>query len=396
MNGCSKKTDTKLSIKMDHKKKFFLFHKDQYFCAAPWNNIEIYSDGTIRTCSLGITYGNINSESLDQILVNDKIKQIRTDLFNNRPNDNCNKCHQLSTGQDHYDLRNHYNPMFKEFDIDYSNTEHFKLHAIDLHWSNVCNFKCVYCNPEQSSLIAQEQKIPIIKVNNSNIKYIIDLVEKNQYTMKELYLSGGEPLLIKQNQLLLSKIINTDLPIRVNSNISMAVDSNPVFVELQRFKNVLWTISADSQGDRFNYVRQGGDWNQFLINLDRLKTLGHELRINLVWFVGSVSCLFDTIEFFISQHNITDITINQLSGHPYLQARHAPEPVKQQAQVRLDQLLRSGLIDPGSNSWYNIARCSRELEQKSNDSQGYIDYFDNLDQMRGTQWRNIFTELVIP
>ena len=380
---------------MDPKHKFFLFHKNQYFCAAPWNNIEVWSNGDILTCSRGLPYGNINNEPLEKILVNDKIKQIKSDLFNNQPNSNCDGCHRLSTGQDHFDLRNYYNPMFKEFEIDYSDVEHFELHAIDLHWSNVCNFKCVYCNPEQSSLIAQEQKIPIIKVNNSNIEYIVSLVEKNQHTMKEIYLSGGEPLLIKQNQLLLSKITNTDLHIRVNSNISMAVDSNPVFAELQRFKNVLWTVSADSQDDRFNYIRQGGDWNQFLNNLERLKTLGHKIRVNLVWFVGSVSCLFDTIEFFVTKHNITDLTINQLDGHPYLLARHAPESVKQQALMRLDQLLNSGLIAPGSNSWYNIARCSGELTQTSDNVHGYSDYFDGLDRMRGTQWREIFKELVI-
>lgn len=379
---------------MDHKKKFFLFHKDQYFCAAPWNHIEVCSDGAIRTCSKGQPYGNINDEPLESILIRDEIKQIRSDLFANQLNTNCIDCHHLTTGQDHFDLRNHYNPMFKEFDVDYSNVEHFKLHGIDLHWSNTCNFKCVYCNAKQSSLIAQEQKIPVTRIDDSNVEYIIDLVEKNQYKMKEIYLSGGEPLLIKQNQVLLSKITNTDLPIRVNSNISMAVDSNPVFVELQRFKNVLWTISADSQGDRFNYIRQGGDWNQFLTNLKRLRTLGHKLRINLVWFVGSVSCLFDTIEFFIREYDIVDITINQLSEHPYLLARHAPEPVKQQARLRLDQLLNSGLIEYKSNSWYNIARCSKELEQVSDDSHGYSDYFDGLDRMRGTQWREIFTELV--
>ena len=380
---------------MNPKQKFFLFHKNKHFCAVPWNHIEVYSNGNIRTCSKGRSYGNINNEKIEDILTNEKIKQIRSDLVADQLNSNCTGCHQLSTGTEHFDLRNHYNPMFKEFDIDYNNTELFELNAIDLHWNNTCNFKCVYCNAEQSSLIAQEQKIPITKIDEKNIKYIIDQVEQNQYKMKEIYFSGGEPLLIKQNQILLEKLTNTDIPIRINSNISMAVDSNPVFAELKRFKNVLWTISADSQGDRFNYIRNGGDWTQFLTNLEQLKIIGHKLRINLVWFVGSVSCLFDTIEFFIREHNITDITVNQLAGHPYLLARHAPEHVKQQAAQRLDQLLNSNLIDPKSNSWYNIARCSKELEHPDRDPQGYVDYFDSLDRMRGTQWQSIFTELAL-
>lgn len=380
---------------MDPKRKFILFHKNQYFCAAPWNNLKVYSNGDIHTCSNGPAYGNINREPLEKILANDTIKQIKSDLWNNQANRNCNDCHRLSTGQEHFDLRNYYNPMFKEFDIDYSQQDNFELHAIDLHWSNVCNFKCVYCNPEQSSLIAQEQKIPIVKVDNTNIDFIIDLVVKNQHTMKEIYLSGGEPLLIKQNQLLLSKITNTDLLVRINSNISMAVDSNPIFAELKRFRNVLWTVSADSMGARFNYIRQGGDWDKFLINLDTLQTLGHDIRINLVWFVGTVSCLFDTIEFFVTKYNITDITVNQLDDHPYMLARHAPQQLKQQARARLDQLLHSGLIESGSNSWYNIARCVSELEQPSDHMHGYSDYFDGLDRMRGTQWREIFPELTV-
>jgi pyruvate-formate lyase-activating enzyme len=380
---------------MDPKQKFFLFHKNQNFCAAPWNHIEVWSNGAISTCSKGMEYGRITNEKIEDILVSDTIKNIKSDLLANRPNSNCEGCHKWSTEQKHYDLRNHYNPMFKEFDVDYSDVEKFELHGIDLHWNNTCNFKCIYCNAEQSSAIAQEQQVTVARIDNFNIEYIIDQVEKNQYKMKEIYLTGGEPLLIKHNHLLLSKITNTDLPIRVNSNISMITDSNLVFAELKRFKNVLWTISADSQGNRFNYVRHGGDWNQFLINLAKLKSIGHKLRINLVWFVGNVSCMAETIEFFIQEHGITDITINQLDEHEYLLARHAPVAVKQQAKIQLDRLLNSGLIDPESNSWYNIARCVRELDTESDNPTGYCDYFDKLDRLRGTQWRSIFTELVV-
>ena len=50
--------------------------------------------------------------------------------------------------------------------------------------------------------------------------------------MNEIYLSGGEPLLIKHNSTLLSQIKNKELPLRVNSNISVASDNNPVFAEI--------------------------------------------------------------------------------------------------------------------------------------------------------------------
>ena len=380
---------------MNHKKKFFLFKESKHFCAVPWNHFEIWTNGDVRTCSKGQPFGNINEQSLDQVLQAPDIQKIKQDLLQDKLHENCTDCHRLTTGTEHFDLRNHYNPMFKNFDIDYDDITAFKLNGVDLHWDNTCNFKCVYCNPSQSSLIAQEQGITINRSDNKNIDDIIARIEQNQYVMKEIYFSGGEPLLIKHNARLLKTLVNTELPIRINSNISQATDSNLVFAELKRFRNVLWTVSADCMGEKFNYVRHGGNWDQFLNNLKTIKPLGHGIRLNLVWFVGSVGSLSDTIRYFVQEHGITDITINQLYNHQYLRARHAPVEIKQLARKQIHQLLTSGLIEEKSNTWYNIARCTQELETAEFDPSGYVEYFNHLDQLRGTNWRKAFPELTV-
>lgn len=380
---------------MNHKKKFFLFKESKHFCAVPWNHFEIWTNGDVRTCSKGHAFGNINEQSLDQVLQAPDIQKIKQDLLQNKLHENCTDCHRLTTGTEHFDLRNHYNPMFKSFDIDYDDITAFELNGVDLHWDNTCNFKCVYCNPSQSSLIAQEQGITINRSDNKNIDDIIARIEQNQYVMKEIYFSGGEPLLIKHNVRLLKTLVNTELPIRINSNISQATNSNLVFAELKRFRNVLWTVSADCMGEKFNYVRHGGNWDQFLNNLKTIKTLGHGIRLNLVWFVGSVASLSDTIRYFVQEHGITDITINQLYRHQYLRARHAPVAIKQLACTQIHQLLTSGLIEEKSNTWYNIARCTQELETVESDPSGYVEYFNHLDQLRGTNWRQVFPELAV-
>jgi len=94
---------------MDPKKKFFLFHQSQYFCSVPWNHFEVFSNGSVRTCSKGVSFGNINQQTLEDILQGDQIKGIKQDLVNNILNTNCEGCHQLTTGTEHFDLRNHYN-----------------------------------------------------------------------------------------------------------------------------------------------------------------------------------------------------------------------------------------------------------------------------------------------
>lgn len=378
---------------MTPKEKFYLFFKHKHFCSVPWNHLEIWSNGGVRTCSKGISFGNINTESLEQILQNATVKQLKQDLLNDKLTDNCRECHKLSTNDEHFDLRNHYNPMFKGFDVDYFDIDEFHLNAIDLHWDNTCNLKCVYCNPYQSSQIAAEQNIKFDKSDSDNIEKIINLIVNNQWNIKEVYLSGGEPLLIKHNSRLLQRIENKNLPIRINSNITMAGDQNSVFSELKQFKNVLWTVSADSMGDRFNYIRHGSTWGQFITNLNIIKQLGHQIRLNSVFFIGNVIDIFNTIDYFIRSHNVTDITVNQLAEHPYLLARNAPEQVKIQAQNRLSELLATNIINEKSNSYYNISRCSRELEMHIEDPNGYRVYFDQLDILRNTNWRSVFTEL---
>jgi molybdenum cofactor biosynthesis enzyme MoaA len=379
---------------MDPKEKFYLFFKHKHFCAVPWNHLEIFSNGKIQTCSKGTFFGDINTDPIEKILQNDTIKNIKQDLLDDKLIDNCKACHKLSTKDEHFDLRNHYNPMFKNFDVNYTDLEEFHLNAIDLHWDNTCNLKCVYCNPYQSSQIAAEQNIKFNKLDNENIEKIINLIVDNQWHIKEIYFSGGEPLLIKHNKQLLQRIDNKDLPIRINSNITMCNDQNSVFAELKKFKNVLWTVSADSMGERFNYIRHGANWDQFINNLETIKQLGHQLRLNSVFFIGNLIAIFDTIDYFVKKHNITDITINQLDDHQYLLPRNASKQVKLQALQKLNDLLESGIISDKSNSYYNIARCAKELEHDIDDPIGYQNYFDSLDSLRNTNWRSVFTELV--
>jgi hypothetical protein len=116
--------------------------------------------------------------------------------------------------------------------------------------------------------------------------------------------------------------------------------------------------------------------------------------LNSVFFVGSAAYLFDTLEYFITQHGIKDITINQLYNHPYLHVKHCPPLTKQLALSKLKKILASDLIEPKSNSYYNIARCEKELLKLPNNELDYQHYFDKLDSVRHSNWREIFPELV--
>ena len=81
-------------------------------------------------------------------------------MLDNKADKNCTWClHRTIEDDDFFYLRDHYNARLIDEDIDYLDANNFDLRFIDLHWSNICNLRCVMCWPQQSSLIAKDEKL---------------------------------------------------------------------------------------------------------------------------------------------------------------------------------------------------------------------------------------------
>jgi radical SAM protein with 4Fe4S-binding SPASM domain len=380
---------------MDPKKKFYLFKQSENFCSVPWNYLKINMDGAVNTCVNGSSpLGNIHSDSIDDLIASPTLKSIKQNSYNNIEDSNCRRCltFEHSQGVDYQYLRGLYNSMFVKTPVDYSDPEDFKLAGLDLHWGSTCNLKCITCWAKQSSAIAQEQGVPILNVSTQAADSLIDYVIDHQEHLKEIYLSGGEPTLIKHNLRLLQRLNkDTDCEIRINTNMMFDLD-NQIINELKKFPNVLFTISADSSvPERFNYIRRGASWDKFMANLDALMPLHFRWRVNSVFFVGSAMTLADTQQYFMDRFGITDFTINQMfMDHMTMRARNLPATVKADVQARL--LAHREKYSNNSNLSGQIVNCLKELEQVGSDD--YKPYFDNIDSIAGTNWRRVFAELV--
>ena len=378
---------------MNPKKKFFLFKQSKHFCAVPWNHFKIYTSGEVSTCVNGLyQLGNVHDNSLNEILSNPILRTIRNNLSQDLSDDNCKTCQHLENTEDYsYKfLRELYNPMFIKSTADYENNTDFVLNGVDLHWGSTCNLKCITCWGEQSSAIAQELGEPIRTVSAGAANNTIDFIVKNQDTIKEIYMSGGEPTLIKHNLNLLKQLRkDLDFTIRINTNMTF-MDNNPVIEELKKFPKVLFTISADALTDRFNYIRRGADWKHFMYNLEQLKKLHFTWRVNSVFFVGTALHLADTQEFFMNNFEITDFTINQVGTHTSIQCRNLPATTKKLAIDKLS--IHREKYKQNVNLYGQLKNCINEVNQDSEES--YVSFFEDIDKRAGTNWRNIFTELI--
>jgi len=380
---------------MDPKTKYKLFRQNTHFCAAPWNLLYVGVNGGINSCTFGQFFGNPASQSLPKILSNNKYKNLRTDIINDKLTDNCRKCIKLendTTAGEFKSLRNHYNDLVVDGDTDYTDVSRFKLMALDLHWSSICDLKCVTCWAEQSSSIAREQNKPVNHTPPSVANQLIDYISKNQNNLKEIYLSGGEPTLIKYNLKLLKQIEKRpEILIRVNSNMQWKQD-NPIIKEIIKFPNVLFTCSVDGMGEEFEYIRRGGNWKVTLANIRFLKSHSNvEIRANTVFFVLTAQRIPQIIDYFMEEVGSMDHTINQCAmGQDDLRCRNLSTDIKNKVRQSLTETFEK--YKDNLNIAGNIKNCLLELDNEAS-SDRYKEYFDNIDKLQGSNWRKLFPEL---
>ena len=235
-----------------------------YYCSAVDNGLFVSVNGEVGLCCSGSEpLGNIRVQPINEIFASKKFINIKSDLTNNRPNDYCKGCYateKLSAGSSQ---KSSFNDMYPTTD----GSRRVKL--IDIRWSNICNLSCRYCGTYDSSAWRKLRSLPIETVNKDYIETLFQDVINNKYNLDTLYLLGGEPLMQKHNERLLS-LVNKNIKIDILTNGSVNLENNKVYQALKFFPNVYWNLSFDNVGDRFEYVRHGGNWQLLKNNIQTL------------------------------------------------------------------------------------------------------------------------------
>ena len=379
---------------MDPKTKYKFFRQNKFFCSAPWNLLYVDVNGSIKSCTNGRIFGH-GENDLENTLNNQNYQSLREEILKDKLTANCKNCIGLennSSAGEFNGLRNHYKNLTVGGETDYTNKSKFQLMALDLHWSSICNLKCVTCWAVQSSSIAREQNKPVNHTPPDVANRIIDYVVANQDSLREIYLSGGEPTLIKYNLKLLRQIEKkSQISIRVNTNMQWKQD-NPIIKEILKFPNVLFTCSIDGMGREFDYIRRGGNWETTLSNIKFLQSQPNvDLRANTVFFVLTAQRIPQIVDYFMEEIGSIDHTINQCAmGQYHLRCRNLPMQIKNVVREKL--LHTFDKYQHNLNIAGNIKNCLLELDNNG-DTDAYKTYFDGIDKIQGSNWRELYPEL---
>jgi radical SAM protein with 4Fe4S-binding SPASM domain len=277
---------------------------DKNFCVIPWTGFEVEPNGDVKNCIISKNViGNLKENSIEEIV--QKNSSLRQEMLEGKFPKNCEGCYlqEKHRGKDFGSIssRLYYakeiTPYLSKGILE--SPDNFKLHHVDVRWSNKCNFACVYCGSLYSSKWATElgEKLPKDQRSKDSLKKYLYSNVKN---LRNIYLAGGEPMLMKENKEFLELLLkeNPEVNIRVNTNLSKT--RTGVFDLLCQFKNVHWTVSVESMEKEFEYVRFHGAWKEFLDNLKIIRKNDHKISLNMLYFVLNYKSIFNTIDFFKS------------------------------------------------------------------------------------------------
>lgn len=366
------------------------------FCPMPWTGLMYNADGTVKNCirSAG-TIGNISNHTIQEILAGETNLNTQTRMLDNQPGPDCYTCYDLERGKKRLDIvsdRIFYIRELRSVPFDTYRSGHHDLHTVDVRWSNLCNFACVYCGPEFSSRWVGELGIQQVHPSDQQVQHFRSYIMDHAAQLQHVYLAGGEPLLMKENLTLLEvlKSVNPDVNLRINTNLSR-VDTR-VFDMICGFKNVHWTISVETQGQEFEYIRWGGSWLDFQTNLDIVAGLGHKISFNMLYFLLNFRSLFDCVDYLRDKgFHANAFVIGALLSPLYLNVRHLPEIVLESMQTRLQDRINQR---PGyllEDSYCNLLHYIKQ--PFAADLALSIQKLQTMDQRRGLDSSQIFTDL---
>jgi organic radical activating enzyme len=304
------------------------------YCTAPWNGLTIREDGHVRTCCNGqVSLGNLNTTPIQAIEQSPVLMALREQMSNGDPNqENCRLCiNAEANGGD--SLKQYYNRTYPDVDG-------MALRFIDIRWNNTCNLACQYCDPQFSSTWSDRLNATKIKPVKEYQDDLLAWMLTRADQVREIMLVGGEPMLMKQNYALLRQL-PTDTRISIITNLSYDLSTLPCLADLTRRppENVIWNISLENTGPKFEYVRNGARWSQIEKNIKFINQMWPEnASLNMVY---SMFNAFDIDRDIVEFHNmgIKKFNLFNILNNQEMNVFNMPKPIQAMARVHLEQAI---------------------------------------------------------
>jgi len=363
------------------------------YCPLPFTEIYVNNAGQYRLCCQAEEASFSISEEVPpfEYFFSDEMEEIRDKLMQGEKLKDCNKCYELEKYGDSYRLK-----AIKRFGV-YDNVRDVRL-KLRINGSS-CNLACYMCHPLNSSTRRKELReiwgddFDIVFSDPNKIKFTSNAksmkrniwndtiadINKHIHLVKEIHMTGGEPLQLPRHWEWIDAIPEDDkkhIELSYDSNITQLSYKNHHVLDLKdQFKDVHFGVSCDHFGEKLEYIRYPIDYKQFEENL-RLIVDNFKQCLNVTVGILNIEDLDEIQEYY--ENLGANVTFYNVVNKPKaLSIRNLPEHLKEKYRKKYPQhgQVIAELNKPKfSEDWYEL----------------FTDYMDKLYAHRKLDWRKIF------
>ena len=376
-------------------------------CILPWIHLEATSNGKVKPCCVyknPIQISNkdatLEEHRLTDIWNSDYLNNLRTQFLNGKNPEGCSACWELEavgkTSKRMVSLEK-FSKHLHKFD---KNIEYPVY--LDLKLGTVCNLKCRSCSTFSSFKWAEDERKVYGQTFNDKLRsywiddsstFWTDIEEMLPY-IEHFDFTGGEPFLIKKHFDILEKCVTLgyakDITIHYNTNGTVQT-TEKMFRIWKEFKNVEIMFSADGVGEKFEYLRNPGKWNNF-VNIFESTLEQENIYVNLCYSVSvfNVMYMYDFIKWF-RKYNLPAhrLYFNIIWQPDYLSIKNMSTLTKQKIKEFLfsNRLKDKELDNMVSEVIDFMFTDGKDLEEN------FLENTNSLDKVRNEDFSKTFNEL---
>jgi len=377
------------------------------FCVLPWIHLATNASGNLRVCCNSTPGKNMIlkpdgtpyklwRDDLYEAWHSDTYKEIRAQMLAGERPEMCQRCfREEDVGIK--SARQSWNQKWQEA-RDYPASPPMDIKYVDLRLGNLCNLRCRMCNPYASNQWVDEwQALTGEDLGGSEINRLkyMDWPEnpktwENLFSIvdsiDEIYLTGGEPTIIREQHKLLDHVIERgiakDIKLKYNTNLTNV--PRHLLSKWEEFRNVQLNCSIDATGALDRYIRYPSNWNKIVENFEAVNKLDNGyVEVHCTVQMYNITRLHELIEW--AEPYGYKIYFNILNHPECLNIRVIDQKLKEQVSERLTRYTYldrvQGVIDyMNSEDWSHLYP-------------EFVRYTEVLDESRDENGRDLLPEL---
>jgi MoaA/NifB/PqqE/SkfB family radical SAM enzyme len=388
-------------------------HHNKSFCILPWIQVSTTINGHARTCGLCKERGaTLSKTPLTEAWNSDYFKQVRRKMLNDEMPSNCDTCYYLEQigGDSKREIDTvHWERIFNVQDLLNQTNEdgsvNYMPHILDVRTGNTCNLKCIHCFTSNSSkwyedkeMLDQYTNLQNVGMNElwkENLGNVWEFISEHGDNLHLISLIGGEPLAAKSHKKILQALLD-----RGAGGINLRYISNGTLVtkdflnKLKEFKSVNFTVSLDVAGPKHNHFRFPSRWEKFRDNLQLLndETADSNIHAQTQWTAHNIGIMYldETFDYMKEFSNLQFNFGCYVEDPAHFHCATLPQDAKEEIKARLEAHPFSDDVRPFVDMYIGHMMSK---DMWSEHKQTLRRYMDQLDTVRGVNWRSVYPEL---